>query len=145
MFLRWASSFFLSDFVAFFVGTLYFQIFGLKKFSIRSCGIANSALTSTRVYENITFIQEATTQIQRAVQNGLGGVILCDSPTPAWNIWRYLPTTTRGVTKNSKNFQPLLRRIRHNNLSKTLEYWHLTPGILIRKYYVAYLKYHIPF
>ena len=28
-----------------------------------------------------------------------------ESPTPKWNILTYLPTTTRGLTKNLKNFQ----------------------------------------
>ena len=40
-----------------------------------------------------------------------------DSPYPRWNISRYLPTTTRGLTKNSKNFQPFLRQVRHHILS----------------------------
>ena len=49
-----------------------------------------------------------------------------DSPTPRWNISRYLLTTTRGLTKNSKNFQPFLRQVRHHIVCDLLEYWHLT-------------------
>ena len=48
-----------------------------------------------------------------------------DSPSPIWNISRHLSTTTCGLTKN---FQPLLRQVRHYILSDdSLEYWHLTP------------------
>ena len=50
-----------------------------------------------------------------------------DSPTSRWNITRYLPTTTRGLTKNSKNFQAPLRQVRPHIVSDPLEYWHLTP------------------
>ena len=46
-----------------------------------------------------------------------------DSPSPGWNISRYLPTTTRGLTKNSKNFQPLLRKVRHHILSDSSDIW----------------------
>ena len=55
-----------------------------------------------------------------------------DSPTPRWNILRYLPTTTRGLTRNSKNFQAPLRQVRHQTVSDPLEYWHLTPVIWSR-------------
>ena len=68
-----------------------------------------------------------------------------DSPSPRWNILRYLATTTRGLTKISKNFQRILSQVRYHILSDSLEYWHLRPEIFIRKYYVAYLKYHAPF
>ena len=50
-----------------------------------------------------------------------------DSSTPSWNISRYLPTTTRGLTKNSKNFQASLTQVRQYIVSDPLEYWHLTP------------------
>ena len=49
------------------------------------------------------------------------------SPSSRWNISRYLLSTTRGLTKNSKDFQPLLRQVRHHTLSDSLEYWHLKP------------------
>ena len=52
---------------------------------------------------------------------------------PRWNISRYLPTTTCGLTKNSKNFQPHI-------LSDSSD-----AGIFTRKYYIAYLTYHVPF
>ena len=44
---------------------------------------------------------------------------------PGWNISRYLPTTTCGLTKNSKNFQCLLRQVTHHIVSDTLEYCHV--------------------
>ena len=53
-----------------------------------------------------------------------------DSPVPRWNISKYLPTTTRGLTKNSKNFQASLRQVRCHIVSDSLEYWHLTPDWL---------------
>ena len=55
-----------------------------------------------------------------------------DSPTPRWNILRYLPAITRALTKNSKNFQAPLRQVRHHIVSDPLEYWHLTPVIWSR-------------
>ena len=45
-----------------------------------------------------------------------------DSPSPRWNISRYLPTTTRALTRN---FLLLLRQVRHI-FSDSLEYWYLT-------------------
>ena len=42
--------------------------------------------------------------------------------TPKWIVSRYLPTTTRGLTKTSNNFQPVF--------FYPLEYWHLTPEFL---------------
>ena len=44
-----------------------------------------------------------------------------DSPSPRWNCTVncfeiYLPTTMHGLTKNSKNFQPLLRQVSHRNI-----------------------------
>ena len=61
-----------------------------------------------------------------------------DSPTLTWNISRYLPTTTRGLTKNSKNFQGPLRQARDHIVCNPLEYWHRTPvSVFIRTYYVA--------
>jgi len=46
---------------------------------------------------------------------------IVDSPSSRWNISRYLPTTTRGLTRN---FLPLLRQVRHI-FSDSLEYWYL--------------------
>ena len=40
-----------------------------------------------------------------------------DSPTPRWNILRYLPTTMCGLTKNSKNYQAPLTQVRHHIVS----------------------------
>ena len=67
-----------------------------------------------------------------------------DSPTPRWNILRYLPPTTRGLTKNSKNFQAPLSQVRHQIVSDPLEYWHLTPVICSRHIILllCYLPYH---
>ena len=48
-----------------------------------------------------------------------------DSPTPRWNISRYLATATRGLTKNTKNFQAPLRLLSHHIVSDPLEYWPL--------------------
>ena len=48
-----------------------------------------------------------------------------DSPTPKWIVSRYLPTTTRGLTNNSNNFEPLF--LRYHIRSDPLEYSHLTP------------------
>ena len=45
-----------------------------------------------------------------------------DSQTPKWNISRYLPTTTRGLTKNSKNFQAPLCQVWNHIVSDPLEY-----------------------
>ena len=45
-----------------------------------------------------------------------------DSPTPKWNISRYLPTTTRGLTKNLKNFQAPLSQVWNHIVSDPLEY-----------------------
>ena len=45
--------------------------------------------------------------------------------SPKWIISRYLPTTTRGLTKNSNNFEPLF--LRYHIGSDPFEYWHLTP------------------
>ena len=62
------------------------------------------------------------------------------SPSPWWNISRYLPTTTRRLTKNSKNFQPLLRQV----TSYFIRLFDILTSF-VRKYYVAYLKYHALF
>ena len=40
-----------------------------------------------------------------------------DSPTPRWNISKYLPTTMCGLTKNLKNYQAPLTRVRHHIVS----------------------------
>ena len=65
-----------------------------------------------------------------------------DLPTPRGNILRHLPATTRGLTKNSKNFTSSFTSSKASYCVRSFGILTSDAGNLIKTYYVAQLRYH---